>query len=82
MNTRLLSVVLAASALLFGCATPEIIKEVQDRPVENLKASENSKPIQFTKIVVKLKRGDHIGALEGGVFCVANSDLTWKGGRV
>lgn len=69
-------------SLLTGCGTPAVIKKVEDRPVENLKASENSKPIQFTKIVVKLKRGEHIGAMQGGLLCVPQGDLNWKGGRI
>lgn len=47
-----------------------------------MKAAESSKPIQFTKVVVKLKRGEHVGAMQGGLLCVPQSDLTWKGGRI
>lgn len=70
------------SIFLSGCGTPAVIKEVQDRPVQDLKAAETSKPIQFTKVVVKLKRGEHIGALQGGLLCVSQGDLNWKGGRI
>lgn len=73
---------LVASVMLSACGTPAVIKQVQDKPVEDLKASQNSKPIQFTKIVVKLKRGEHIGSWNGGVFCLPNGDLNWKGGRI
>jgi len=69
-------------SLMTGCGTPAVIKKVEDRPVENLKASESSKPIQFTKIVVKLKRGEHIGAMQAGLLCVSQGDLNWKGGRI
>ncbi|WP_297358554.1 S1C family serine protease [Thauera sp.] len=69
-------------SLMTGCGTPAVIKTVEDRPVENLKASENSKPIQLTKIVVKLKRGEHVGALQAGLLCVSQGDLNWKGGRI
>lgn len=73
---------LIVAAILSGCGTPAVIKKVEDRQVDDLKASENSKPVQFTKIVVKLKRGEHIGAWQAGVFCVPNGDLNWKGGRI
>ncbi|MDP2152333.1 MAG: S1C family serine protease [Methylotenera sp.] len=68
--------------LLVGCGTPAVIKKVEDRPVQDLKASENAKPIQFAKIVVKLKRGEHIGAWKAGFLCVPNGDLNWKGGKI
>lgn len=82
MNNRVLVSALILSSLLAGCGTPAVIKKVEDRPVENLRASENSKPIQFTKIVVKLKRGEHIGAMQAGVFCIPQGELNWKGGRI
>lgn len=72
----------ALVSLMTGCGTPAVIKKVEDRPVENLRASESSKPIQFTKIVVKLKRGEHIGAMQAGLLCVSQGDLNWKGGRI
>lgn len=67
---------------LVGCGTPAVIKKVQDKPVEDLSAPHLSKPIQFTKVVVKLKRGEHVGAVQGGLACIAAGDLTWKGGRL
>ena len=69
--------------VLSGCmGTPAIIKPVEDLKVDNLKNSETSKPIQFQKIVVKLKRGEHIGAWKGGALCIPNGDLNWKGGKL
>lgn len=82
MNTKRFILPIVLASLVAGCGTPAVIKKVEDRPVENLKASENSKPIQFKKIVVKLKRGEHIGAMQAGLLCVPQSDLTWKGGRI
>jgi S1-C subfamily serine protease len=84
MITRffVLPIVLVAS-LLAGCmGTPAVIKEVADIPVENLRATKNSKPIQFKKIVVKLKRGEHIGAMQADLLCLPVGDLLWKGGRI
>ena len=83
MDTRLLGSVLALSVMLVGCgATPATIKVVQDKQVEPFKASADSKPIEFSRIVVKLKRGQHIGALQGGLFCMSEAELFWKGGRM
>jgi serine protease Do len=82
MLARNFAVAIVSAALLSACGTAAVIKDVQDRPVDDLKAAESSKPIQFTKVVVKLKRGEHIGAMQGGLFCVGQGDLTWKGGRI
>lgn len=76
------AVILMCLFFLQGCGTSAVIKTVEDRPVEVLKAASNSKPIQFTKIVVKLKRGEHVGAFQQGLLCVPYGDLTWKGGRL
>lgn len=72
-----------ASTIIFaGCGTPATIKKVEDKQVDDLKASATSKPIQFTKVVIKLKRGEHVGAMQAGILCVPKDDLTWKGGRI
>jgi serine protease Do len=81
MKFNLILAVISSIAIV-GCGTPATIKNVADQPVEDLKASEASKPIQFTKVVVKLKRGEHVGAVQGGLLCLPQGDLTWKGGRI
>jgi S1-C subfamily serine protease len=74
---------LLAFITLSGCmGTSAIIKPVEDLKVDSLKNSETSKPIQFQKIVIKLKRGEHIGAWKAGFLCVPNGDLNWKGGKL
>lgn len=72
------------AVILSGCvqSTPAVIKKIQDRPVQTLKASENSKPIQLHRVVIKLKRGQHLGALESGAICAPAGNLTWQGGRL
>lgn len=79
---RNLSLLVLMSMIVAGCGTPAVIKKVEDRKVDDLKASASAKPIQFTKMVVKLKRGEHVGAVQGGLLCVPQGDLTWKGGRM
>jgi len=83
MNLKVPLISLLLSSLLLGCGgTPAEIKQVQDRPVEDLKAGADTKPIQLSKVVVKLKRGDYIGAWETGLLCVPHGNLTWKGGQL
>jgi len=67
---------------LTGCATSAVIKDVKTKDVKEIKIGETSKPLQFRKIVIKLRRGTHIGAWKGGLLCVPQGDLTWKGGKV
>lgn len=67
---------------LVGCGTPAVIKDVQVADVKALESEDKSKPIQFKKIVVKLDRGEHIGAWKGGLLCVPNGDLNWRGGKL
>jgi serine protease Do len=82
MNKKKLASI-AISIILTGCAgTAAVIKPVEDKQVDDLKASETAKPIQFTKVVVKLKRGEHVGAVQAGLLCVPHGDLNWKGGRI
>lgn len=82
MKKKCIGLFTTLSFFLTGCSTSAIIKKVEDQSVENLKASENSKPIQFNKVVVKLKRGEYIGALQAGVFCLPHGDINWKGGKI
>ena len=79
---RLVNLVLITFLFVFaGCATNAIIKDVQAPTVIPLETA-NTKPIQFKKIVVKINRGQPIGAWQGGILCVPNGPITWKGGRV
>lgn len=80
---KLIIYALAVTALA-GCGTSAVIKDVQDKEVQqlDLKASAKSKPIQLSKVIVRLKRGEHVGALQGGLLCVPQADLNWKGGRL
>lgn len=72
----------ALTFILSGCVAPAVIKPVQDQALESLPNGSNSKPIQFSKIVVKMKRGEKIGALQAGLLCVGQGSLDWKGGRL
>lgn len=68
---------------LVGCSTPAMIRnDIPERPVDNLKASSNVRPIQIAKVVVRVKRGEIIGAQQSGIVCFPNGNLLWNLGRV
>ena len=75
------NLLLIAVLLIFlnSCATP--VKNVP-KPTINVPVGRKTKPIQFKKIVVKLRRGEVIGSLCIDVFCIAIKNLTWKGGKM
>lgn len=67
---------------LIGCASSANIQHTEIKDAIEVTPVEQTKPIQFKKIVVKLDRGEDIGSIQGGLLCVANADLVWKGGKV
>lgn len=80
MNKYIVSALLAM--VLTGCGTPANIKDVETKKVKEIPLGGESKPLQFKKIVIKLKRGQHIGAMMGGLLCLPMGDLNWKGGKL
>lgn len=78
------SSLIALASVMYGCATPAVVKHVADKEVSSLdlNAATNSKPIQLSKVVVRMKRGEHIGALQAGLLCVGQGELNWRGGRM
>lgn len=70
--------------ILAACGTSAVIPDVEDKDVAelDLHAASNAKPIQLSKVVVKLKRGEHVGAIQAGLACIPHGDLQWKGGRL
>lgn len=69
------------STVLGGCATSAVITQYAERPAAVTFDTANSKPLQFKKVVLKLNRGQHIGAVQVGLACLGNAELTYKGGR-
>lgn len=67
--------------LLTACASKALITPITTPQHPTAKFLENSKPILFSKINIKLKKGEHIGALHTGMFCLPKENLTWKGGK-
>lgn len=65
-----------------GCASSANIQPVADKPVIEVRQAEQTRPIQFRKVVIKLKRGEDIGAVESGLVCTPHAELTFRGGRM
>lgn len=74
----LLAIVMASMA---GCVSSATIPTVKQGAVQEVAKNETAKPIQFKKIVIKLHRGENIGAVQGGIFCANQAELTYRGGR-
>ena len=79
--TRWIALAIAAASA-GGCASSANIQTVTDKPVIEVASPEQARPIQFRKVVIKLKRGEDIGAIEGGVLCAPNAELVFRGGRM
>lgn len=50
--------------------------------VEALPEGSQTRPVQLSRVIVKLNRGEAFGRLKGGLLCIAAEPLIWKGGRV
>jgi serine protease Do len=74
-----LFVVLVVTSL-FGCATP--VQQVPIQKAREVPQGSDAKPIQFRKILVKLRRGEEIGSNNVGLACIPRGKVEWKGGRV
>jgi serine protease Do len=75
-------VVALLGALCGGCASSANIQPVADKPTIEVRQAEQTRPIQFRKVVIKLKRGEDIGAVESGLMCTPHAELTFRGGRM
>ena len=77
-------VLLAAFAvMLTGCQQQSRIAPIAEQPVIKVVDSENARPVQFSRIVIDLKRGAQIGTFRQGVnFCNEPGTLVYRGGRM
>lgn len=67
--------------LLFGLLNSCGVKKATMSPqLSPLKAIENPKMIQLSKVVCNVPRGTEIGELRVGAFCVPDSPITWRRG--
>ncbi len=65
-----------------GCVPTATIPEVADKTALAVAGPEGSRPVQLRAVVIKIRRGETIGALEWGVFCTPDSALVYGGGRL
>ncbi|MBL8645380.1 MAG: serine protease [Rhodospirillaceae bacterium] len=72
----------AILALLTGCATSAKVTQVEDKEIKEVKVGETAKPVQFRKMALRMPRNRVIGAVQAGLLCVPQGELTYRGGRV
>lgn len=82
MKKSLVTIMLFGVFLLAGCATCVDIKQVAQKTPISIPLNQEPKPIQFKKIVIKLKRGTDIGCVQAGFLCIPQRRLLWRGGRL
>ena len=63
-----------------GCATK--VPQAEVRQAREVPQGTDAKPIQFKKVLVKLRRGEEIGKSHVGLACLPQGNVEWKGGRV
>ncbi|RVT83845.1 S1C family serine protease [Inhella crocodyli] len=80
MNMRVVVAFLVGIALLAGCAAP--VRKAEVRQAREIPRGADAKPIQFKKVVVKLRRGEEIGSSHVGIACLPQGKVEWKGGKV
>jgi S1-C subfamily serine protease len=77
------TLLIAGAVFLSGCATP--VQQAQVKQTRDIPTGVDAKPIQFKRVVVKLRRGEPVGELLAGLACIKqpfSGDLTWRGGRL
>lgn len=77
---RTWGLLLVAVAFLSGCATS--VRQAEVRQAREVPKGADAKPVQFKKVVVKLRRGEEIGSSHVGLACLPQGKVEWKGGRV
>lgn len=74
------SLVILALFSMTACKTTTSQKAPQLTPV-SVKAFEETKPIAFRKIVLKVPRNKAIGSVQVGWLCIKRGDFRLSGGR-
>jgi len=73
-------ILVMAVLLLHGCvSTP--VQKAEVKAAREIPQGTDAKPIQFRKVVVKLRRGEPIGHASAGLLCLGNQELNWRGGK-
>lgn len=66
---------------LSSCATPAVQYAEVGKVIE-IERDVDSIPLALSKIVVKLRRLELLGRVQGGWLCVDQGPLEWQGGRI
>ena len=66
---------------LSSCATPAV-QYAEVGKVLEIERDVDSIPLALSKIVVKLRRLELIGRVQGGWLCIDQGPLEWQGGRI
>ena len=80
-NSCCLLTLFASACILSACATPADIQDIADKTVIEVPDGKSARPVQFKRIVIKMKRGADIGSVQAGIFCAPRRDLIYRGGR-
>ncbi len=76
-----LRLIIISLIFLSGCVSAARIKNISTlKPI--IPKSEESRPILFKKVIIKLPRGKIIGSMQTGLLCIPQTELYWRGGRV
>jgi serine protease Do len=75
----LVAIASAVAVLVSGCVVT--VPKAQEKEAIAVPRGIDAKPIQFRKVVVKLKRGEDIGQSQVGLLCLPSSSIDWRGGR-
>src|SRR5215471_8823329 len=84
MKSSLRRLLVAALALaLCACQQQSRIAPVAEQPVIKVANPANARPVQFSRIVIDMKRGAPMGTFRQGVgFCSEPGTLVYHGGRM
>ena len=71
------------AATLGGCEGQSRIQAVAEQPVISVANPSAARPVQFSRIVIDLRRGEQIGTFREGMgFCSQPGTLVYRGGRM
>jgi len=84
MKSRSRQLLTAAFAIvLSACQQQSRIAPIAEQPVIKVVETDKGRPVQFSRIVIDLKRGAQIGTFRQGVgFCTEPGTLVYHGGRM
>jgi serine protease Do len=73
----------ALTVMLSACQQQPRIAPIAEQPVIKVADPANARPVQFSRIVIDMKRGAQMGTFRQGVgFCTEPGTLVYHGGRM